>query len=237
LTQNDSKLQELQSGVTVTLFTVSFTVASHFLTSLGDPTIHAKSLKDGTHASPARAITLEKRHPTDHKNFKMVTTTLFKEHKEDDIWPARELGAAGQSQNNKRVNLVTTLIGNCICAPFPLHVQEGLSLSAQFVELQGLQYIGLGALSDELSAKERVYDTLEQLTTRTERLISIGYLSAKQSSNAASPKLVTKSTKTVPLDVWAKNYPEAPLHNMSSHVRTIVDHTKVRRYNESIDEN
>ena len=51
-----------------------------------------------------------------------------------------------------------------------------LSPSSQFIELIGIQYIGLGAVVDELTPKERVYDTLEQLTTRTERLITIGYL-------------------------------------------------------------
>jgi tetratricopeptide (TPR) repeat protein len=48
--------------------------------------------------------------------------------------------------------------------------------SNQFVELHGLKFIGLGAVVDELSPRERVYDTLEQLTTRSERLVSIGYL-------------------------------------------------------------
>jgi tetratricopeptide (TPR) repeat protein len=46
----------------------------------------------------------------------------------------------------------------------------------QFVELHGIRFIGLGAVIDELTPRQRVYDTLEQLTIRTERLISIGYL-------------------------------------------------------------
>lgn len=77
---------------------------------------------------------------------------------------------------NKRLNLVQLLLGRCgMCTAF-----EGRGLfssgNTQFVELQGLRFIGLGALADELSPIERVHDTLEQLKTRTERLISIGYL-------------------------------------------------------------
>lgn len=110
----------------------------------------------------------------------------------------------------------------------------GGSSELQFVELQGLRYIGLGALVDELSPKERVYDTLEQLRTRTERLISIGYLVDKhpsehnhhQSSNSAVAS-TSKTTQTVPLDVWNINNRDTR-QSMSKHVELIVELTKVR---------
>jgi tetratricopeptide (TPR) repeat protein len=105
----------------------------------------------------------------------------------------------------------------------------------QFVELQGLQFIGLGALADELTPRERVYDTLEQLRTRTERLVCIGYLIDKPSTEERGAS-ITKTTYTVPLDVWAKTNGDSQQASMSSQVRSIVDLTTSKRFHALKDE-
>lgn len=123
----------------------------------------------------------------------------------------------------KPLTLMGAILGECLCETFSSPADNtGLSSSAQFVELHGIQFIGLGAVQDELTAKERVYDTLEQLTSRTERMISIGYLVDDEKS---SPGM--KSTETIPLDVWSKNYPNDK--NMSRPTRRIISSLKVRR--------
>jgi Tfp pilus assembly protein PilF len=136
---------------------------------------------------------------------------------------------------------IKAIIGECLCEPFPpasngdaslasnlmMKMRGALSFSSpQFIELHGIQFIGLGALEDELTARERVYDTLEQLTTRTDRLISVGCLlettnptlagtdaataAAPQSSTPLSRETsnnVTVTTQSIPYDVWNATYP------------------------------
>ena len=99
-------------------------------------------------------------------------------------------------------------------------------MSTQFVELHGLRFIGLGAVVDELTPRERVYDTLEQLTTRTERMISVGCLIDIPAIMAENRYLQTgpiKITETAPLDVWNTRYP----NSTSMAVSLIVEDTKV----------
>ena len=105
-----------------------------------------------------------------------------------------------------------------------------LQSNNQFVELHGIQYIGLGAVVDELTPKERVYDTLEQLTTRTERLITIGYLvdeeEKKEDDNIVSGGSPNKIPETIPLDIWRSTYPNDK--NMSRAVKRIITKIQVR---------
>lgn len=99
-------------------------------------------------------------------------------------------------------------------------------MSLQFVELHGIRFIGLGAVVDELTPRERVYDTLEQLTTRTERLISVGYLidvPAIVAENRYQQSGPIKVAETAPLDVWDTRYPS----QMDRAVAKIVEDTKV----------
>jgi hypothetical protein len=131
---------------------------------------------------------------------------------------------------------MTTLVGSCFCEPLPIF--EGLTPTTQFVELHGIRYIGLGAMSDELTPRERVYDTLEQLTTRTERLITIGYILQDDEDYAFNSKDVgkynassstadlRKGTQTLPLDVWNKHYPDD--NAMARPVKKLVDQIRVR---------
>lgn len=94
----------------------------------------------------------------------------------------------------------------------------------QFIELHGLRFIGLGALAEELSPKERVYDTLEQLTTRSERLVSIGYFLDKPIDQSVACS-IAKTTMTIPLDVWNKANSTTALPPQVLHM---VDLTTVR---------
>jgi hypothetical protein len=134
------------------------------------------------------------------------------------------------SSSSKRMNLVSTLLGNCgiMCNSFPAEPKDqGMVMSSQFVELHGLRFIGLGAVVDELTPRERVYDTLEQLTTRTERMISVGYLIDIPAIMAENRYMQTgpiKVTETAPLDVWNTRHPDT----MSVTVAQIVEDTKVR---------
>jgi len=97
--------------------------------------------------------------------------------------------------------------------------------STQVVELKGIRFIGLGAVVDELSPRERVYDTLEVFRTRTERLVSVGYLLDKE--NDSTPRsLVEKVVETYPLDTW--NRDDAPSErSFSREVKRTIELVKV----------
>jgi hypothetical protein len=136
--------------------------------------------------------------------------------------------SAGAAKGKKPLNFVSALLGTCLCEPFQFAERTRGHQSEQFVELHSVKFIGLGAVEDELTPRERVYDTLQQLTTRTERLLSIGYLldepqkDVKTSSNAEA----RKATEAIPLDIWNQNYPND--QSMSNEVKTTILQIKVR---------
>lgn len=84
------------------------------------------------------------------------------------------------------------------------------------MELHGVEYIGLGAVASELTAEQRVRDTVAQLTEQTKRLIGVGYL------------VDTKITNTIPLEVWEREYPED--RTMSRQIRKIINHIKKKEF-------
>ncbi len=94
--------------------------------------------------------------------------------------------------------IMKTFIGDCFCGPMGRTSPN--TPTTHFIELHGIEFIGLGAVTDELSARERVYDTLEQLTERTERLISIGHLVDDKNTGG-------KSIESIPLDIWNQSPP------------------------------
>ena len=158
-----------------------------------------------------------------------------KEEKSDDILVASNSMVTNAHQekhpNAKKgpaLTLVKALIGDCLCqGAFPFAENRG-GQAAQFISLHGIEYIGLGAVVDELTPKERVYDTLEQSTNRTARLISIGYLSLEDQPTPPSPEPSSDSgvlLETVPLDVWNKTYPDD--QTMSKRAKRIVSNIKV----------
>ena len=125
---------------------------------------------------------------------------------------------------DRALNMFRILMGNCFCEPLmPFDIAAA---STQFVELHGILFIGLGSMMDELSPKERVYDTLEQLRSRTERMVSIGYLVEDDEATLSTADTdIRKITQTVPLDVWNKTYPKD--QNINRPVKKIVDLLKV----------
>uniref|UniRef100_A0A6S8JIB4 MalT-like TPR region domain-containing protein n=1 Tax=Amphora coffeiformis TaxID=265554 RepID=A0A6S8JIB4_9STRA len=136
--------------------------------------------------------------------------------------------AAGKVPPKERaLNMFRILMGNCFCEPLmPFDVAAA---STQFVELHGILFIGLGAMSDELSPKDRVYDTLEQLRSRTERMVSIGYLVEDDEATLSTVETdIRKITQTIPLDVWNKSYPND--QNMSRPVKKLVDLLKMKEF-------
>jgi hypothetical protein len=134
------------------------------------------------------------------------------------------------TKGKKPLNLVSAFLGNCLCEPFQFVERTRGHQSVQFVELHSVKFIGLGAVEDELTPRERVYDTLQQLTTRTERLVSIGYLldepqkDVETSFNAEA----RKATEAIPLDIWNQNYPND--QSMSKEVKKTITQIKVRNH-------
>ena len=135
----------------------------------------------------------------------------------------------------KPFGIMGSIIGECLCEPFLRNKnnqqggqqqQQGLSPSAQYVQLQGIQYIGLGAVVDELTPKERVYDTLEQLTSRTSRMISIGYIV----DNAQGQKV----TEAIPLELWQETYPND--RNMSRSVKRTIASIQAKQYGDALND-
>ena len=83
------------------------------------------------------------------------------------------------------------------------------------MELHGVEYIGLGAVASELTAEQRVRDTVAQLTEQTKRLIGVGYL------------MDTTVMDIIPLEIWEREHPEDRV--MKKPIQKIINHIKVRR--------
>mmetsp|Transcript_959 Transcript_959/g.1571 ORF Transcript_959/g.1571 Transcript_959/m.1571 type:complete len:331 (-) Transcript_959:127-1119(-) len=122
--------------------------------------------------------------------------------------------------DNKPLSVVSALLGNCFCE-FP-NVRENSNPGVQFMELHGVEYIGLGAVASELTAEQRVRDTVAQLTEQTKRLISVGYL------------VDTRVTNTIPLDVWEKQYPED--RAMKRPIQKIINHIKNKEFDAALND-
>jgi len=129
-------------------------------------------------------------------------------------------------------SLLKSFIGECICEVMPSTDGKGLSATSQFVELHGLQYISLGAVTDELTPKQRIKDTLEHLGTQVERLVSIGYLVDDDDDTSASGTAgggrAKKRAESIPLEVWSRAYPND--RNMSKSVLRKVEKLKAKQF-------
>ena len=158
----------------------------------------------------------------------VLTAKPMQPQQQQDLAPnSGNAGAANKgtaAAKDRALNMFRILMGNCFCEP--LMPFDFAAASTQFVELHGILFIGLGSMMDELSPKERVYDTLEQLRSRTERMVSIGYLVEDDEATLSTADTdIRKITQTVPLDVWNKTYPKD--QNISRPVKKIVDLLKV----------
>lgn len=113
------------------------------------------------------------------------------------------------------------MIAECMCGTY--HMKKGFGANhshAQFIQLRGIRFIGLGAVMDELTPRERVYDTLEVFRSKTaERLVTVGYLIQKDLP------FCKVEAEAVPLNVWLQDYPD--YKNLTSASKTIVGLVKV----------
>ena len=147
----------------------------------------------------------------------------------------RQSAATGNKRNNNNNkplnNIVTTLISSCLCnGNYHFTARKGMGPQTQIVEMRGIRFIGLGAVVDELTPRERVYDTLEVFRTRTERLVSIGYLLDRESEDTPR-SLVEKVVETFPLDTWNRDFPDQ--QNLTKEVKRVIDLVKVSRHLEA----
>jgi hypothetical protein len=163
----------------------------------------------------------------------------------------------GQSSERPLKSFVHNLISQCLCAAqnhnnaghhhFFDADRQGVGPETQFVELKGIRFIGLGAVVDELTPRERVYDTLEVLRTKTDRLLSIGYIlpaaesdgNSNRNSRSRSPgpragpglgggpaaRSITapsfeKVVESIPYEAWARDCIDEA--SMSVNVQNIV---------------
>ena len=141
----------------------------------------------------------------------------------------RQSAATGNKRNNNNNkplnNIVTTLISSCLCnGNYHFTARKGMGPQTQIVEMRGIRFIGLGAVVDELTPRERVYDTLEVFRTRTERLVSVGYLLDRESEDTPR-SLVEKVVETCPLDTWNQDFPDQ--RNLTKDVKRVIDLVKV----------
>ena len=148
----------------------------------------------------------------------------------DSCNPERAMDTPPNNHPNLRpLSVVKSLLGSCACGTTsPFHKSDGSPGSDQIVELHGIRFIGLGALTDELTPRERVYDTLEQLTTRTDRLISLGYILSKgvsSSMNQIPNDTAEVRIETVPLDVWTQSFPND--RSISKEIKRTIDLARV----------
>jgi Tetratricopeptide repeat len=138
----------------------------------------------------------------------------------------------GNMPPTKPMSIVSTLISNCLCNGNyhgSFTERKGMGPSTQFLELKGIRFIGLGAVVDELTPRERVYDTLEVFRTKTERLVSIGYLLDNEVVNSGTKKQsLEKIVETVPLGAWVRDFPDE--RNMSRDVKKTVQLVKQKQF-------
>lgn len=139
--------------------------------------------------------------------------------------------SAPTPKTRKKLDVMQAIFGECLCADaITLFNTNGTSKlpNAQFVLLDGIECIALGAVVDEQKPVQRVMRTVDQLITNTARLIGVGYIkdgvqpsSASESANMANDALVDedgqgqllryyeKITEVLPLNVWKRKHLEA----------------------------
>lgn len=127
-------------------------------------------------------------------------------------------------------SFVQTLINQCLlCAnntnSFQFDAErKGVSAETQFVELKGVRFIGLGALVDELTPRERVYDTLEVFHAKTDRLLYIGYILDKIPKSSNTEKIV----ESISYEAWTRDFVDES--SMSMSVQRVVEHVKRKSF-------
>ena len=118
------------------------------------------------------------------------------------------------------LSIVSAILGECLCDPFTLP-ERGLDVNRLFIQLRGIEFISLGAVVDELSAKQRIKESVQRLlSSKTDRLINIGFLLDDESNK------ILKITQSIPLYIWAKSYPND--NNLNTPLQRTINAIKVR---------
>ncbi|KAL3939939.1 MAG: hypothetical protein SGBAC_005425 [Bacillariaceae sp.] len=126
--------------------------------------------------------------------------------------------------HSRPLAFLKSMIQECLCDTFAPgeRAVPGVVPMEQFIQIRGVEYIGLGALDKESSAKERAYETLDQIQVRSTRSISIGYLMDDENG------LGTKKTQKILLDVWNEEYPDD--RAMSRTIRKVLSCIQSQEY-------
>ena len=142
------------------------------------------------------------------------------------------------TRNKKGLDIISILFGDCLCMDaFRAHESgqsKFSSSNSQIIKLAGIECISLGAVIEELSPKQRVDRTIQQLATNIERLISVGYIREEHKVNNENDlKLPVSSMKkekvveTIPLEVYEQHFPEEIDKSLSERFLFIIEHLKV----------
>eukprot|EP00978_Attheya_sp_CCMP212_P039183 scaffold201463_cov44-Attheya_sp.AAC.1 len=161
----------------------------------------------------------------------------------------------GKQIARKPLTLMTAVFGECFCygsrCPIPEETVSSKPHGSQFVALDGIECLALGAMTDEQTPKQRVIETVRQLSTQPERLISVGYLmegaelapttngspiSANTSTHRNMEALAKydRITMSIPLEVWSNSYPNE--RDLRRDVRKTIDHIKGKEFDLALQE-
>ncbi|CAJ1932912.1 unnamed protein product [Cylindrotheca closterium] len=149
---------------------------------------------------------------------RMITTTPVMDMDE------AALNALEGFPHSRPLAFLKSMIQECLCDTFAPgeRAVPGVVPMEQFIQLTGVEYIGLGTLGQEASAKEKAFETLEQIEVRSTRMISIGYLMDDDNG------LGIKKTQKILLDVWNEEYPDD--RAMSRTIRKVLCCIQYRDY-------
>jgi hypothetical protein len=139
------------------------------------------------------------------------------------------------------LEFLSILFGECLCTDDFRIRESGYSTfsssKSQTIELVGVECISLGAVVEELTPMQRVKKTIEQLSTNTERLISVGYIKEDYDFEGdnefklpVSAKQRNKIMETMPLEVYVQNFPNDLGKSLSKNLFSIVKHIKDKKY-------
>ena len=145
----------------------------------------------------------------------------------------------------ERKSLVQNLIHRCMaCGPVDTTTNQDKSFffhksigpATQFVELTGIRFIGLGAMADELTARERVYDTLEVFRTDPNRLLRVGYIHTEANNSSSTNTTTTDDiVSSVPVAVWERECTDDD-SSMSVAVQTTIQLVRNKAFAALVDE-
>ena len=89
-------------------------------------------------------------------------------------------------------------------------------MTVPFVQLHGVEFIGLGAVDDERTPRQRIDEMLQQVRSNPGRLVHIGYLLGDGNE-----------TQSVSLEAYQRHYPNDAKNNLQRPFPSIIQHIVV----------